>query len=145
MKKCLAVAAALFLLAACLYLPAQAASKKLVEVLMSTPGTTVDAAEAAQSPTADDLDDALRASSVEIAPGAKLTPGRMTLLGTGNVSSEEPDFWVSFKVWSTLERSIGLFFRADGEADWMLLAANLGDVIESAFPASGTYAIAVGW
>ena len=145
MKKCFAAVTALFLLAACLCLPAQAASKKLVEVLMTTPGVTAAAAEAAQAPTDDQLDDALRACSVEIAPGAALTPGRMTLLGTGVISSDDPDFWVSFKIWSTLERSIGLFFRADGEEEWTLLAVNLGDVIESAFPASGTYAIAVGW
>lgn len=145
MKKCLAAITALLLLAACFCCPAQATSKKLVEVLMFTPGTTVDTAEENQRPTADDLDDALRAGSDAIAEDAKLTPGRMTVLGTGTVSNEEPEFWVSFKVWSTVERSIGLFFRADGEEDWTLMAANLGDVIEACFPAPGTYAIAVGW
>ena len=63
MKKCLAAITALLLLAACFCCPAQAASKKLVEVLMFTPGTTVDTAEENQRPTADDLDDALRAGS----------------------------------------------------------------------------------
>ena len=73
------------------------------------------------------------------------TPGRLTLMATGHVTCDEEVYDVSFKVWSTINRAIGLFFLADDADTWELLTCNLGDVIEGRFQAPGTYAIAVGW
>ena len=96
-------------------------------------------------PTAQELDDAIEAGAERIPSGCKLAPGRVTLMDTGSLSSTDAVYSVTFKVWSTQKRTIGLFFRAEGSESWELATCNLGDVIEGRFETGGTYAIAVGW
>ena len=67
------------------------------------------------------------------------------MLGTGNLSCEEEVYYVSFKVWSTVGRTVGLFFRAEDSEEWELISCNQGDVIEGQFETAGTYTIVVGW
>lgn len=144
MKKWLAFLLAAALLAV-LSLSAVAENEfdDLVRVLMSSPGVTVSASDAA--PTAQELDDAIEAGAERIPSGCKLAPGRVTLMDTGSLSSTDAVYSVTFKVWSTQKRTIGLFFRAEGSESWELATCNLGDVIEGRFETGGTYAIAVGW
>ena len=72
---------------------------------------------------------------------------RETLLRTGSVTGGREVYDVTFKVWSTVNRTTGLFFRATGTDEWELISCYAGelDVIESRFYADGDYAIAVGW
>lgn len=143
MKKWLALVLTATLLAALFAAPAAAESTDLVKILASTPELT--AGESSQSPTAQELDDAIEAGSELIPEGCKLTPGRVTLLYTQDLSCEREVYDVSFKVWSSLNRTVGLFFRAEGEDSWQLVACCQGDVIEGRFETTGTCAIVVGW
>ena len=61
------------------------------------------------------------------------------------IEVEEEVFDVTFKVWSTLKRTVGLFFLPEEGEVWELVTCNLGDVIEGRFEVCGTYAIVVGW
>ena len=69
----------------------------------------------------------------------------ITVMQTGELTCDAEDGVGTFKVWSTVDRTIGLFFLAEDAESWELLSCNLGDVIEGEFEASGTYAIVVGW
>lgn len=145
MKKWLALVLTAALLAALFAVSASAGDNDLVQILMSSQGVTAVSAQKEQSPTAQELDDAIEAGSDLIPQGCKLVPGRVTLLDARCLSCEEEVYDVSFKVWSTVKRTVGLFFRAEGEEAWQLISCNLGDVIEGRFECSGTCAIAVGW
>ena len=144
MKKCLSLILSVLLAA---FFPfsafAEGNTGDLVKVLMSTPGVTVGRSD--DSPSAQELDDAAEAGSELVPEGSKLTPGRITLLHTGTLRCQEEVYDVTFKVWSTRNRTIGLFFLAEDEEDWQLITCNQGDVIEGRFTCSGTFAIAVGW
>lgn len=145
MKKCFAVLLTAALLVM-LCVPALAESEPLVKVLMSSNGTSVSAPIQKDYPTTDDLGEAVEKGEDVIPEDASLIPGRLTILGTGHISNDEREIYdVSFKVWSTARRSIGLFFRAEDTDTWELITCNLGDVIEGRFQSAGDYAIAVGW
>lgn len=145
MKKMLALMLAVVLAMAAFSVSAGAESAfdDLIKVLITSPGVAT--GKAAQSPTDQELDDAIEAGSSLIPAGCKLKPGRVTLMNTGSVCCEDPIFHVTFKVWSTYNRTIGLFFRAEDSDQWQLMSCNLGDVIEGHFETCGDYAIAVGW
>ena len=113
------------------------------DVLMSTPGVSVERND--QRASAEELEEAIEAGTELIPEDCKLAPERITVLQTGRVSCDEEVYDVSFKVWSTLKRTVGLFFRAEGSEEWELISCNLGDVIEGRFEASGEYTIVVGW
>lgn len=143
MKKWLALVLTAALLAALFAAPAAAESTDLVKILASTPNLT--SGEASRTPTAQELDDAIDAGSELIPEGSKLTAGRVTLLYTQDLSCEREVYDVSFKVWSTLKRTVGLFFLAEGADTWQLVTCCQGDVIEGRFESAGTCAIVVGW
>ena len=67
------------------------------------------------------------------------------MLQSGSLECEEEVFDVTFKVWSTLKRTVGLLFLPEEGEAWELVSCNLGDVIEGRFEVCGTYAIVVGW
>ena len=145
MKKLLAVVLAALLLGGAFTTPALARSSydELIYVLMSTPGVSVERND--QRASAEELEEAIEAGAELIPEDCKLAPERITVLQTGRVSCDEEVYDVSFKVWSTLKRTVGLFFRAEGSEEWELISCNLGDVIEGRFEASGEYTIVVGW
>ena len=116
---------------------------ELVQVLMSTPGVTV--TPAVQGVDAADLDEAVENGQELIPEDCALTPGRITVLQSGSLECEEEVFDVTFKVWSTLKRTVGLLFLPEEGEAWELVTCNLGDVIEGRFEVCGTYAIVVGW
>ena len=130
------------LLAALLAVPAYASSQ--VVLLMSTPGISADPAK--QGVKAEELEQAIEAGEELIPADCKMDPDRITVVHAGLLNcDEEENGYATFKVWSTVNRTIGLFFLAEDSEGWVLLACNLGDIIESEFRTSGTYAIAVGW
>ena len=145
MKKLLAVFLAALLLGGVLAVPtlAQSSCDELIYVLMSTPGVSVDKND--QICSAGELVEAIEAGAELIPEDCKLDPERITVLQTGYVSCDEEVFYVSFKVWSTLKRTVALFFLAEGSEEWELISCNLGDVIEGRFEAKGEYTIVVGW
>ena len=145
MKKMLAVVLAALLLGGVFTTPALARSSydELIYVLMSTPGVSVE--RNVQRASAGELEEAIEAGAELIPEDCELDPERITVLQTGRVSCDEEVYDVSFKVWSTLKRTVGLFFRAEGSEEWELISCNLGDVIEGRFEASGEYTIVVGW
>lgn len=143
MKKIMAFVLTALLLGSVFSAPAFAGSDELIKVLMTSPGVTV--AQDAKDVSEADLGDAIEKGKELIGRGCKLDPERITLLQTGSVACEREVNYVSFKVWSTLNRTVGLFFRAEESEDWELISCNLGDVIEGRFEASGSYAIVVGW
>ena len=145
MKKMLAVVLAALLLGGVFTTPALARSSydELICVLMSTPGVSVERND--QRASAGELEEAIEAGAELIPENCELAPERLTVLQTGHVSCDEEVFYVSFKVWSTLKRTVGLFFRADDSEEWQLISCNLGDVIEGGFETGGDYTIAVGW
>lgn len=145
MKKWLALVLTVTVLAALFPVSASAGGNDLVKILMSSQGVTAASAQKDQAPTAQELDDAIEAGSDLIPEGCKLVPGRVSLMYTQCLSCEEEVYDVTFKVWSTLRRTVGLFFRAEGEEDWQLVTCNLGDIIEGRFQSNGTCAIVVGW
>lgn len=121
-------------------------TRDLVKVLMSTPGTTF--GEDAVAVSQEELDSAVENAAEGIIPAnATFKPGRVTLLRTGSVVGGREVYDVTFKVWSTVNRTTGLFFRAEGTDEWELISCYAGelDVIEGRFYANGDYAIAVGW
>ena len=75
----------------------------------------------------------------------KIASRRLTVMEAGTVDCDEEVYDVSFKIWSTVNRAIGLFFCAEEDDTWELISCNLGDVIEGRFQSPGTYVIAVGW
>lgn len=118
----------------------------LVKVLMSTPGTTF--GDAPVAVTQEELDSAVEAAAEGIIPeDATFKPGRVTLMRSGTVVGGREVYDVTFKVWSTVNRTVGLFFRAEGSDTWELISCYAGelDVIEGRFYSDGAYAIAVGW
>ena len=145
MKKMLAVVLAALLLGGVFTTPALARSSydELIYVLMSTPGVSVERND--QRASAGELEEAIEAGAELIPEDCELDPERITVLQTGRVSCDEEVYDVSFKVWSTLNRTVGLFFRAEDSGEWKLISCNLGDVIEGRFEASGEYTIVVGW
>lgn len=145
MKKLLAVVLTAVLLSAAFTVPALAGNSfdELIKVLMSTPGVTV--MRDSKCASAGELRDAIENGEDLIPEDCKLDPERITVLQTGSVACEEEVYDVSFKVWSTLNRTVGLFFRAEDSEEWELISCNLGDVIEGRFEASGSYTIVVGW
>ena len=146
MKKMLSLVLTAALLAGIFCVTAMAdGSGGQVRVIMSSPDVTVTEAEKDQIPAAEDLDEAMEQGAELIPEDCKLLPGRITVLGTGNLSCEEEVYYVSFKVWSTVGRTVGLFFRAEDSEEWELISCNLGDVIEGQFETAGTYTIVVGW
>lgn len=145
MKKFLAIALTAALLAGFFTVPALAGTgyDELINVLMSTPGVTV--ARADQGTRAEELQEAIENGAELIPEECELVPDRITVLQTGTVSCDEEVYDVSFKVWSTLNRTVGLFFQAEDSEEWELISCNLGDVIEGRFETGGTYTIVVGW
>ena len=145
MKKFLAVVLAALLLGGVFTVPALARNSydEMINVLMSTPGVSVEVND--QRVSEDELGEAIVAGGELIPEDCELVPDRITVFQTGRVSCDEEVFYVSFKVWSTLKRTVGLFFRADDSEEWQLISCNLGDVIEGGFETSGEYTIAVGW
>ena len=95
--------------------------------------------------TSGELDDAVEASDGIIPEDVKFAAGRLTVMEAGTVDCDEEVYDVSFKIWSTVNRAIGLFFCAEEDDTWELISCNLGDVIEGRFQSPGTYVIAVGW
>lgn len=145
MRKCLAVLLSVALLAA-LCVPALAENMPWVKVLMSSDGTSISVPVREDIPTETDLDDAVEDGADLIPEDATFTPGRLTILGTGQIRNDDREVYdITFKVWSTGKRCIGLFFRAEDSDSWELITCNLGDVIEGRFQSSGDYVIAVGW
>lgn len=140
MKRMFAALLAL-VLAAALAVPCSA--NDLVRLILSTPGLSAVQAKEGVQPEA--LKDAIKAGQELIPEGCRLDPERITVLQTGVLTCEAEDAVGTFKVWSTVDRTIGLFFQAEDSEDWVLLTCNLGDVIEGEFTCSGTYVIAVGW
>lgn len=143
MKRAVSFALALVMLAAVMCVPALAEDEKFVNVVMSTP--EVDFRDATVFPTDADLDGAVEANPDLVTEGLTFTPGRLTLLGTGHISCPEEVYDVTFQLWSTGGRTIGLFFRPDDGEQWELISCNLGIIIEGRFETAGNYAIAVGW
>lgn len=144
MKRFLALALAAVLLVCGCRIGASAEAGELVKVLMTTPGAEV-TFDWSEKPEADALDAAVEDSEGVIPENAKFSAGRLTVMAAGTVTCEEEVYDVSFKVWSTLKRTIGLFFRANDSEVWELVSCNQGDVIEGRFQSAGAYAIAVGW
>lgn len=143
MKKVLVLALAAALLAGCC-VSANADPNHLINVVMTTPGATV-TSDWSCKPTAEALDEAVENSDGVIPEDVKFSAGRLTVMEAGAVDCEREVYDVTFKVWSTLNRAIGLFFCAEDDDTWELLSCNLGDVIEARFQAPGSYVIAVGW
>lgn len=143
MKRILAFLLALAMLAAICCIPALAENEKYINVVMSTPD--VDFQDASVYPTDADLDAAVEANSDLVTGELTFVPGRLTLLGTGHISCPEEVYDVTFQLWSTGGRTIGLFFLPDDGEQWELISCNLGIIIEGRFETAGTYAIAVGW
>lgn len=145
MKKLLSLILAIGLL--CLPVFAEAEDfSDMIKVLQSTPGLEITQPEKEELPTDEDLDSAVE-EAMEQEEGCPLRPGRLTVFQVRNIRCEREVYDVSFKVWSTLGRNTGLFFRAEDSESWTLISVNTGDidVIEGRFTAPGTYAIAVGW
>ena len=140
MKRIFAVLLAVFLLAG---LAAPCSANEMVKLILSTPGLS--AAQAKEGVQAEELEDAIKAGQELIPAECKLDPERITVMQTGVLTCDAEDAVGTFKVWSTVNRTIGLFFLAEDSEDWVLLSCNLGDVIEAEFTCSGTYAIVVGW
>lgn len=147
MKKFFAMLLAALLAVSCFSVVCFAENTRdLVKVLMSTPGTTF--GEDAVAVSREELDSAVENAAEGVIPaGATFQPGRVTLLRTGSVTGGREVYDVTFKVWSTVNRTTGLFFRATGTDEWELISCYAGelDVIEGRFYADGDYAIAVGW
>lgn len=96
-------------------------------------------------PKVEELQDAITEGSDLIPQECKLVPDRITVAYAGTLSFEEEDYDVTFKFWSTVNRTIALFFQAEGAEEWELISCNLGDVIEGHFATNGTFAITVSW
>lgn len=143
MKRALAFALVFAMLAAVCGVAAFADGWNGINVVMSTP--EVDFQKSTDYPTAEEMDAAVEANPELVTEGLTFIPGRLTLLGTGHISCPEEVYDVTFQHWSTGGRTIGLFFQPDGEEDWVLIACNLGIIIEGRFETAGNYAIAVGW
>lgn len=143
MKKVFALALAAALLLGC-RIGVHADPDHLVKVLMTTPGATV-TSDWTCKPDMEALDDAVEASDGIIPEDVKFAAGRLTVMEAGTVDCDEEVYDVSFKIWSTVNRAIGLFFCAEEDDTWELISCNLGDVIEGRFQSPGTYVIAVGW
>lgn len=141
MKRLFALMLTAVMLAAVFAIPAFADVQ--IDLLMSTPGVSIERAKQGVKP--EELADAIEEGADLIPEECKLDPERITVLQTGTLTCEEEDGYATFKVWSTVKRTIGLFFLAEDAESWELLSCNLGDVIEGEFEASGTYAIVVGW
>ena len=141
MKRLFALMLTAVMLAAVFAIPAFADVQ--IDLLMSTPGVSVERAKQGVKP--EELADVIEEGAELIPEECKLDPERITVLQTGRLICEEEDGYATFKVWSTVKRTIGLFFQAEDSECWELLACNLGDVIEGEFLSSGTYAIVVGW
>lgn len=141
MKKLFALLLTVVMLATVFAVPCFA--NDLVKLMMSTPGIYAEEAKDGVKPQ--ELRDAIEAGQELIPEACTLDPERITVMQTGVLTCEEEDGVGTFKVWSTKNRTIGLFFLAEDSQEWVLLSCNLGDVIEAEFECSGTYAIAVGW
>lgn len=143
MKKILALALAAILAAGCC-ISALADPAQLVKVVMTTPGAAV-TSDWNVKPEMDVLDEAVENSDGIIPEDCKFSAGRLTVMEAGTLDCDEEVYDVTFKVWSTLKRTIGLFFCADDSDTWELVTCNFGDIIEGRFQSSGSYVIAVGW
>lgn len=143
MKRALAFALVLAMLTAVCCVPAFAESEEFIKVVMSTP--EVDFQESTDYPTAEEMDAAVEANADLVTEGLTFKPGRLTLLGTGHISCPEEVYDVTYQLWSTGGRTIGLFFQPDDGETWELISCNLGIIIEGRFETAGNYAIAVGW
>ena len=143
MKKLIALVLTLTLLAGVFALPCFAQSDELVKVLMSDPEVVVE--KLIHFPRTAELKDAIENGAELVPEGCKLAADRITVLHTGTLSSDEEYYYATFKVWSTLERTVALFFKPDSTGEWELVSCNLGDVIEGRFEDCGTFAITVSW
>ena len=142
MKKILILAFAIMLAVS---LCTAVCADSLVRVLMSTDGTVFENASFDQLPTMEELNAAVE-NSVDVIPeDVKFISGRLTLMHCGHVAGAEEVYDISLKVWSTANRAIGLFFKAEDADSWELISCNLGDVIEGRLETAGLYAVAVGW
>ena len=140
MKRFFALLFTAFLLAA---LAVPCSANEMVRLILSTPGISAVQAKEGVKPEA--LKDAIEAGQELVPAECKLEAERITVMQTGVLTCDAEDGVGTFKVWSTVDRTIGLFFLAEDSEDWVLLSCNLGDVIEAEFTCSGTYAIVVGW
>ncbi|MGM9604180.1 MAG: hypothetical protein ACI3XG_03870 [Faecousia sp.] len=141
MKRLFALMLTAVMLAAVFAIPAFADVQ--IDLLMSTPGVCVERAKQGAKP--EELADAIEAGAELIPEECRLDPERITVLQTGALTCGEEGGYATFKVWSTVNRTIGLFFQAADSAEWELISCSLGDVIEGEFQSAGTYAIVVGW
>ena len=140
MKRFFALLLAAFLLAA---FAVPCSANEMVRLILSTPG--ISAVQATEGVQPGVLKDAIEAGQDLIPEECKLDPERITVMQTGVLTCDAEDGVGTFKVWSTVNRTIGLFFQAEDSEEWVLLSCNLGDVIEGEFQSSGTYVIVVGW
>lgn len=142
MKKILALALAAVVLALCC--TGALAESELVKLLMCTDGTEV-TIDWSCKPDAQALDDALEAGSELIPENAKFSPGRLTVMEAGTLVGGREVYDVTFRIWSTRGRTIGLFFRPQDSEVWELVTCNEGEILEGRFQSPGAYALAVGW
>ena len=144
MKKMIAIMLAAALLTGVFAVPCFAAQcDERVKVLMSDPEVIIEKVTPVIQP--EELKDAIENGSELVPEGCKLSAKRISVIHTGTLSSDEEYYYATFKVWSTLKRTIALFFKPDSTAEWELVSCNLGDVIEGRFEDCGTFAITVSW
>lgn len=149
MKKLLALGLAVVMMFVLFCVPAfaLAAPSEMVQVLMSSDNVTISEFAPEEKAAMDDLAEALNSAEPGVIPlTCKVAADRITVMRQMNLTSEDGDvFDVSFKAWSTVGRTICLFFRAEESETWELMACNKGDVIEARFPCSGSCVVAVAW
>lgn len=149
MKKILSLVLAAAMTAALLCVPVMADGSDLIKVLMSTDELTLSQPAAGAGITCEDMqaaiDAAMEAEEPIIPEDRTIRADRMTVFQYKNISCQLPEYYVTFKFWSSAEKTVCIFFQPEGSDTWELLTCELGDVVEAHFLGNGAYAITMCW
>ena len=147
MKKLATLLAALVLLCTCV-LPAAAATKQdnehQIADILEIPETAVEQSV----PKPQHLQDKKMMEIVEASEGVipeDYEINHLTMIRQRDVTNGGEPIPMSVRAWGGQNRYLVVFFKAEGEEEWTVLAAAKGEYIDFTIPGDGQYALAWSW
>ena len=147
MKKLATLLAALALVCACI-LPASAATKQdnehQIADILEIPETAVEQSV----PKPQHLQDKKMMEIVEASEGVipeYYEINHLTMIRQRDITNGGEPIPMSVRAWGGQNRYLVVFFKAESEEEWTVLAAAKGEYIDFTIPGDGQYALAWSW
>ena len=147
MKKLATLLAALALVCVCT-IPVSAATKQdnehQIADILGIPETAVEKSV----PKPQHLQDKKMMEIVEASEGVipeDYEINHLTMIRQRDITNDGASIPMSVRAWGGQNRYLVVFFKAEGEEEWTVLAAAKGEYIDFTIPGDGQYALAWSW